>query len=624
MKHSRMNQAIPRAAIASATLLLMATQARAVNFEDVLIDGAKLTWSTDLTLGGGMRLRNPSCSLTGDPTSGGCGASANTELWSNGDDGNLNYHKGQFFSLYTGLSTELLWRAPNDDYKLMARGTALHDFAANDTKRTPLSGSAQRVVVNNVRLLDLWAEKRIEVGDQSGRVRVGNQVINWGESYFLLGGINATNALDYQKYSTPGQQLKQIILPAPMISSSFGLTRDLSAEGYYQFHWNKNVFAPVGSYWSTSDVFGAADASRQLVFDNVTPNYNVGGLDPAAIARQQGKNPHDRAVYAEYENLLYTNNDGAFDQASFGYPVHDMAPHGKGGDQYGLRLAYNPQGTDLNLGFYYLRYTDKTPVFTFRPADATMTYLKNRDVYGISANFPVDRWAIGTELSYRPRDAVALTGCFGPGGPLDSTSNNPAVNVAPFDCPAYRDNQKFELIVNAQNSLTPSSAPVLDWIGAQAGYFLAELSWIDYPGVTRNKRYYTDIAGVPVMQAPAAGGLYWYDHTNPGNTITASQGTPSSLGAAAFFSLTYDGTVIPGWQVTPSVYHQQALFGYTPSAITPSWMKGVKATTFAVSFAQNPLIWQGGLSYVKYWGGTTTSNGLMDRDALGFFVTRTF
>lgn len=619
-----MNIQIQRTALASAVLMLLATGAQAAEFNDVLMDGATLTWSTDLTLGGAMRLRNPNCSLTGDPTSNGCGAHANTQLWSNGDDGDLNYHRGQLYSLYSGVTTEMLWRAPNDSYKFMARGSALHDFAANNTERTPLSGSAQRTVVNSVRLLDLWAEKKFDLGDQSGRVRVGNQVINWGESYFLLGGVNATNALDYQKYATPGQQLKQIILPAPMISSSMSLSRSLSMEAYYQFHYNKNVFSPVGSYWSTSDVFGPADQYRQFVFDNATPNYNVGGLDPAALARLNGQDPKNRAVYGQYERLIYTNNDGAFDQPTFGNPVLDKTPHGKGGEQHGLRLAYSPENTDLNLGFYYLRYTDKTPVFTFRPADTTETYLKNRDVYGISANFPIDRWSIGTELSYRPRDAIALTGCFVPGGPLDATTNNASTAATPINCPAYRDNQKIELIVNAQNSLTPSSAPFLDWIGAQGGYFLVEASWISYPGVSKNKRYYSNINGVPVMQTPAAGGLFWYDHSNPNNTITASQGTASSAGAAAFFSVTWDGSAIPGWQLTPSVYHQQALFGYTPSAITPSWMKSVKATTLALTLAQNPLVWQGGISYVKYWGGNTTDNGLLDRDSLGFFVTRTF
>jgi hypothetical protein len=610
-------------ALSGAILLLAGAAVHAADFD--LLDGQlRGTWTTDLTLGGGYRLKNASCALVGDPTMLGCGGRADTQLWSNGDDGNLNYRRNRFYSLYGGVASELLLRSPDNGYKFMIRATGLYDGAADSTERTQLSSQARSQIVHNVRLYDLWLEKKLDLGDQSGHVRVGNQVINWGESYFLPYGINATNAIDYQKASTPGQQLKQIILPAPMLSLASSLTSTVSAEAYYQFRWNKNLFPPVGSFWSASDVFGRADGYRQLVFDNAQPNYNVGGLDPAALARLAGQDPKQAAVYQQYASQLYSNNNGAYDLASFGYPVRDIEPD-KRGHQYGMRLAYRPDGMDLNLGAYYMRYTDKSPVFTFRAADATLTYLDNRDLFGLSANFPLGDWAIGGELTYRPRDAIALTGCFGPGGALDATTN-PArdANGNNVDCPAYRDNKKWQLTVNAQYNMTPSTTPLVGWLNASAGYFLAEAAWIRYPGVAASDRYYSTQAGVPVMQGPAAGGLYWYDRSNPANTLTATQGTANSLGAAVYASVTYDGNLISGWQVTPSIYHQQAISGYTPSATAALWMSGVKATTLGLTFAQNPLEWQAGINFVKYWGGTTTSNPYRDRDSIGFFVTRTF
>ena len=618
-----MNNKFPLHTTSLVAFLLTVSAVNAAEFR-IFDDKLKATWTTDMTLGGGIRLKNPSCSLTGDPTSFGCGSGANVQLWSNGDDGDLNYRKNQFYSAYGSVTSELLLRAPNDDYKLMVRAAALYDGVADKTERTPLSASAKNQVVHNLRLYDFWAEKRITIGEQSGHVRVGNQVINWGESYFLPYGINSTNSIDYQKAATPGQQLKQIILPAPMLSLTSSVTDKLSLEAYYQFHWNKNLFAPVGSYWSSSDVFGRTDGYRQLVYDNVQPNYNVGGLDPAALARMNGANPKNATVYQKYESQVYSNNNGAYDLASFGYPIHEIEPH-KQGHQYGIRFAYRPESVDVNLGFYYIRYTDKTPVFTFGASAADMTYLKNRDLYGVSANLPLGDWAIGTELSYRPRDAVALTGCFAPGGPLDSTTN-PArdANGNNVNCPGYRDNEKWQLTVNAQYNMTPTTTPFLQLLHATGGYFLAEASWIRYPGVSPNARYYSVIDGVPVVQGPAAGGLYWYDRSNPANTIAATQGTANSLGAALFASLTYDGNIIQGWQVTPSIYHQQAISGYTPSATAALWMQGVKATTVAVNFAQNPLEWQAGINYVKYWGGNSTTNAYGDRDSIGFFLTRTF
>lgn len=614
--------------IAAATALTISACGGAQAVELSGADSAvKMTWTTDLTAGGGVRLRNPSCGMVGDPTSGGCGARADSELWSNGDDGNLNYKRGQAYSAYLGVTSEFLVNVPEQQMKFLVRGTGLRDFAANHTQRTPLSDDAKRQIVYNGKILDLFVEKGFSTAEGSGRVRLGNQVMNWGEAAFLLYGINQTNAYDYQKYAIPGQQLKQIIQPAPMLSASADLLQNLSVEGYYQFRWNKNIFAPVGSYWSASDVFGRTNGYRHLTYD--AANFNVGGIDAASVARQQGQNPHDAAVYQNYQNQVYNNTslaDPAFAN-TYGFPVveDDITPR-KNAKQYGVRFAYKPTGWDTNLGFYYMRYTDKTPVFTYRPADVTMTYLDRRDLYGISANLPAGDWALGAELAYRPRDAVAMTACFSPSAATGSDPLDYNVNgVVPSNCPAYRDNKRYQLTVNGQINLFPSTFALVDWVGATAGYFMAEAAWVYYPGVGSGRPYYSSVDGQTVMQQVAAGGLYWYNrNSSAGYTTTGTAGTANSVGAAAYFSLTYDNKIIPGWQVTPSIYHQQGLIGYSPGAVSALWMKGVKATSLGLTFTQNPAFWTAGVNFVKYWGGTTTTNPYRDRDALGFYATRTF
>jgi len=88
--------------------------------------------------------------MTGDPTRGG----RNTEQWSNGDDGNLNYKKGDFFTTYLKFTPELLLKFP-DDYKFMARGTR----CTISRRRTPGArsrGRRQGPAARDVRLLDLW------------------------------------------------------------------------------------------------------------------------------------------------------------------------------------------------------------------------------------------------------------------------------------------------------------------------------------------------------------------------------------------------------------------------------------------------------------------------------------
>ena len=59
----------------------------------------------------------------------------------------------------------------------------------------------------------------------------GNQVVNWGESTFIQGGINAAiNHFDVSALRVPGSELREAYLPQEMLKVSFGLTDNLTAE----------------------------------------------------------------------------------------------------------------------------------------------------------------------------------------------------------------------------------------------------------------------------------------------------------------------------------------------------------------------------------------------------------
>ncbi len=74
-------------------------------------------------------------------------------------------------------------------------------------------------------------------------------------------------------------------------------------------------------------------------------------------------------------------------------------------------------------------------------------------------------WAVGWELSYRPKDAVALTGCFGQGGPLDCISNDRRRGRLP----GWIDQQKFQFHLTGILTLTPGDHGwFLDLLGANA------------------------------------------------------------------------------------------------------------------------------------------------------------
>lgn len=579
---------------------------------DTGIGDMQAAWVSNLTAGAALRTKSPSCTLTGDPNAYGCGSAANTALWANGDNGNLNYKKGQLYTAYTSFTSELLLTMPAEGYKFLVRGTGMLDFAADRTERTPLAADVRSQAVHSMQLLDLWGQKDFNIGEQRSHLRLGNQVINWGESYFSSGGINASNAVDIQKLLIPGTQLKQALLPAPMLSFSSSLPAGLSAEAYYQFQWNGNKYPPVGTFWSASDLFGrGADVAS---FNS--QNLNVGSLDAGTLA---GANSNNRQALARVSrdllNGVYAGSPSYATGAAFTTLLPGNTP------QFGARLGFKPEDAAINFAFYYENYTDKAPVLSYQAdGSAQWSYLQHRSLLGASANFALADWAIGSELSYRPHDAVAMSSCFLQGGPADVNTN--AMSGA--NCQAWKDMKKIQFDINAQLNMTQNSHPFLKSIGADLGVLTAELTTITYPGVNRLSQYASTVNGQSVYQlVDAAYGSWLNNNSGLAYPIATGQGSSTAVGLTLDFNWTYDSTLIAGWQVTPGVTFYDAVKGYTPT-FSANYEAGAKSVNGYILLNQNPQIWQAGINFIAFYGGNAISQPYSDRNSIGAFVTRNF
>ncbi|WP_227816281.1 DUF1302 domain-containing protein [Nitrogeniibacter aestuarii] len=587
MMHPKMS----RMALALSLAIAVPGLAHAFNF-----DMGEVTGSLDstVTLGFGIRTEDPSCRLTGD-TSSSCGASANTAVWSNADDGNLNYDKGDFFTLNLKGSHELLLNLPND-WRFLGRIGWLHDFAADETARTDLDSEAKRYVGDYVRLYDLWVSKQFSLGGQRARVRVGNQVVSWGESLFMFGGINSNVAMDLQRLSSPGVQLKEAFLPSPMVSFATGLGNGMNLEAYYQFKWRRYEYPPAGTYFSQGDTF---DRGRDKLL--------YIGTDAANISRLSGT-PLDQVK----ANLRNGGSYPAYGNFGAQRVLKDDTPKDSG--QFGVSLKFRPEGWDTDFGIYYQRYHDKTPNVQYWNPGATttrMTFSEDRELYGLSANTTLGNWAVGTELSYRPKDAVSGSICLDANGA-------PEFGV---ECNSAIDNERYQWHLTGILSLTPGDHGwFLDAVGAQTGTFLGEAVAINYPGVNSGKAFNRTSNGVSYRQLPAAGAWTYSDAS--GNV--KGVGDAFSWGYMFDFSLTYDSTVIPGWQVIPGVFFSHGVKGNTPNFVA-NWMEGAKSASFYVLFNRNPMTWQAGINYAKFWGGDySVSAPFRDRDFIGGFISRNF
>lgn len=254
----------------------------------------------------------------------------------------------------------------SEGWALFIRGTWLKDKKLGDTKN-PLHPDSQDLADQDVRFLDFFVEKSYTAGDQFGRVRLGNQVLNWGESLFHFGGVNyATNPVDIQRAVLPGGQIKEILVPVPMLTVNQGLSDSTSIEAYYQLDFKGHRFPPVDTFWSTTNLIG--------------------------------------------EGSLLTDDPSAFGDAG----VEDDPDE----DQYGFSLKFQPVDSITEYAFYYAHYNEKFPWVRWSTTpnannlafgtDANLTYAEGIDMYAFSLNTDLGEWAVGSEIAYRPNDVIAL------------------------------------------------------------------------------------------------------------------------------------------------------------------------------------------------------------------------
>ena len=126
-----------------------------------------------------------------------------------------------------------------------------------------------------------------DAGEAAVDVRLGNHVLNWGESTFIQNGVNVINPFDVTKLRTPGAELRDALEPVPLVSASVAPTSALSLEGFYQLDWKKTEIDPPGTYFSTNDYAGAG--GNRAFFDDprfsaILPDDMGGGFGPLAAA----------------------------------------------------------------------------------------------------------------------------------------------------------------------------------------------------------------------------------------------------------------------------------------------------------------------------------------------------
>jgi hypothetical protein len=387
------------------SVLLLPLSAAALEFQ--FENGAQLAVDSTITYGAQWRVEGRDDRITGEkfladlqedpflPLIDPKYTEAGTLLL-NSNDGNNNFDKGLISNRLTFLvDIDLSWQ----DYGFFLRGKAFYDdvYKDDDTDLDPTGfitynsgtlygGDADRGDFpsqtrdkhgDQVEFLDAFAYGTWELpGNRLMDLRVGRQVINWGESTFYQGVNSIQNRVDATAANTPGVEVKEIFLPTGAIYLQVDLVQNLTLETYYQYEWLENDLNGVGSYFSTTDQVGPG-ANAFLIPTPDSP------LVPEAI----------RGNEYNLRGVPRGKDDNASDSGQWGAALHYLTE------------------ANWDIGLYYINAHDKKPSFALDyievagspqpvPVDYQLVYYEDIKATGLSFTTVIGETNVQGELSY--------------------------------------------------------------------------------------------------------------------------------------------------------------------------------------------------------------------------------
>ncbi len=390
-----------QALVLSATLLSQAVWAAHFDFnEDWSLDS-----TTSLSYGTGWRMEQPANVLDTMPFTGlnkvqGLNSFDNnstpfTQLYMVNEDLSLKY-KNSFGAEFSGLA---FYDATLMNGKPSGPGTFYQSAAGCNAQVTPAAQlsacgfpqATREFYGRRIRGYDAYLWGNFSPMDMPLNVRVGYQVVNWGEALFIPGGISNANPLSLAALEMPGTQLKDVMLPLPMLYFNWGLSDTYSLEGYGEFGWHFSEAPGMGTNYSVNDSFGGYGAERVLVDMTAAPRLTPGQIQAGELTPAQLAQAYNAAVYGNPSTVLTNKWTGDVPTN-----LHD---------QYGLALRITPYD-GFEYALYAENYSSHLPVAQFTTGQAFGT-AQNAQVALASQNALMQELGISQQLAQQVTTQVS-------------------------------------------------------------------------------------------------------------------------------------------------------------------------------------------------------------------------
>jgi len=619
------------AAFAAALLISGAAHAESFQFGD-------LNLSIDTTISAGVTLRASDRDCTKlNPINGGCANGDRRTTGVNSDNGNLNFDQGDFVNQTVKATADI--QGTWENYGFFLRPTAFYDFvyADNDLDFRDLDSEGKDQLDYDVDILDAFVYGNWDIDGHYTTVRFGKQVLNWGESLFIQGGVNAFQALDVTRIRTPGAELKDALTPMPMIFASTTITPNFSVEAFWQFAYEETELDPAGSFFSTDDITGRGSLPALLnaVIDNPDLAFPPGTFPPNPLVPIAVQRTGDRV---ESET-----------------------------DQFGLALRYYAEelGSGVDFGLYAVRYTSRLPYlgFTTGPDDldsACGVITGTGAVPGVCGTAPTDPFnsaafafaagqlkyfysfptietlgasfattlggtAVSGEVTFSPdmpfgvsdleQNASQLDGT-GASGPLLGSPGN--VSSLPAAGPNQDTVHMIELdAIQGQIGtvkLWGTSDPIPEFLGSDTAVFIVNAGFVYVQGASNHPLNRVGPEGA--IRNPFAAALLTNGVTN------AKYADDVSYGYRLVFAPAYNNAFGTPVTLTPSVSWRHDLQGNSPGPNTANYLQGMKQVSIGID-ADYQSTYRASLSYTNIFGAGF-DNPTFDRDFVMASVSYSF
>lgn len=547
---------------------------------------------------------------------------------STADDGRLNFKRGETFSkIFKGVHDLQL---KYGDSGVFLRGKYWYDFQLKDEdtefKNIDDHGRKEGAKSSGGEILDAFVYHNYSIGNLPGSVRVGKQVVSWGESTFIGNSINSINPIDVAAFRRPGAEIKEGLIPVNMIYLSQSVSDNFSVEGFYQLQWAQTVTDNCGTFFASSDaIANGCNNNNRVGSPAVAP------LEPIAAARGLGFNVNQEGVEIPRAG--------------------DHDPRDSG--QFGVALRW--QTGDVDYAFYAMNYHSRTPFLSTQTATGvvsqagaigsgvcasqglpanclsnpavpaavraslasatsgllqsaalgrgqyTFDYPEDIKLYGLSFSTTLPTGtAWSGEFSYRPNAPVQINSVDLARALLNPLAAGSASPVASTEG-AYNRGYNRKEISQLQTTFTQFFDQVM---GAERLTLVAEIGYVHVGGLesTHDLRYGRDVVfGTPDDPTQLAA------YGNGGFV------TRDSWGYRARGVWDYPN-VFAGVNLRPNVSWSHDVNGYGPNGL---FNQGAKAISVGID-AELKNKYTASLAYTDYFGGDY--NSLTDRDFLSLSV----